>query len=407
MPKIPFIRNAICIAIITASASSAAASPAMLVSPLVDHPVVMPTVARTTGNWRSGTGAWGESLATEVLRLRGFNEVKEIKSPGNTGIDRIAIKRSPTGKMLDAKFVEVKAGRSAKLRLGNTQYGGPQMSRKWLAENLKRMRSSGDPALKTLALEISRFRKQSRIPIERLGEVMQVNTKSGHVTGYAYDGRTIQYRESVERLLRNVQHQAMSAHGRDWAARNLAHLSQILATTMSDWLGKQVHQQSAADTLRITGRSSRSIRPSVLSQSRRALVFCVPQRAAGRFAPWVVLAWDAKVLADTEHAYQQGIISVRQRNVQVITTLGGMAGAFAGAKLGGATGAWLGSFGGPYIWITVPVGGTLGAMIGGSIGYFGGSAIAAYGANEWYDSIDESVKSKFELVWIGAVFVHE
>jgi hypothetical protein len=34
-----------------------------------------------------------------------------------------------------------------------------------------------------------------------------------------------------------------------------------------------------------------------------------------------------------------------------------MGGAFAGASAGGLTGAWVGSFGGPFAWITVPAGG--------------------------------------------------
>ena len=94
----------------------------------------------------------GREFCRETYRLRGFNEIHEIKNGSNNGIDRIAVKRGPSGQLLDIKFVEVKTTRSASPRLNKTRYGGTQMSRKWLAANLKEMRTSGDPALKKLAL---------------------------------------------------------------------------------------------------------------------------------------------------------------------------------------------------------------------------------------------------------------
>jgi hypothetical protein len=51
---------------------------------------------------------------------------------------------------------------------------------------------------------------------------------------------------------------------------------------------------------------------------------------------------------------------------------GGWAGAAAGAKTFGATGAAIGSFGGP---LGTIIGGGAGAIIGGGIGYYGGSKI--------------------------------
>jgi len=381
--------------------STQANSFAVAASPFIEHPVHHPIHSRSGSVWRSRVGAWGENLAEESLRLRGFDEIHEIKNGSNNGIDRIAVKRGPNGEILDAKFVEVKTTRSAKPKPGRTRYGGTQMSRKWLATNFTKMRSSGDPTLKKLALEISRFRRASGLPIESFGEIAHVNTRTGKFTGYSADGRAVKYSQSIERLLRNVQAKAGTQQARSWATRTLAQWDHIRAARMSNWLGKSAAQQSSKLILSNSGRGLAATRTAVLRQSRSAMATKVLQRSAGRVAIVVALAMDAKELFDTEYAYRTGAISVRQRNVQLVSTLGGMGGAFAGASAGGVTGAWIGGFGGPFAWITVPAGGFVGAVIGGVGGYFGGSAIAGYGATAWYNSIDASVRDKSEIAWLG------
>ncbi len=370
--------------------------------PLVDHPVHHPLEGRTGSAWRSRVGTWGENFVGETYRLRGFNEIHEIKNGSNNGIDRIAVKRGPSGQLLDIKFVEVKTTRSASPRLSRTRYGGTQMSRKWLAANLKDMRTSGDPALKKLALEISRFRKASGVPIQSLGEITHLNTRTGRLTGYTADGSAVKYSESIERLLKKIQARGGSKQIRAWAIRTLSEWDQIRSSTMSRWLGKSVSQQSSESLLSNSGRVLPATGAALLRESRSTVAAKVLRRAAGPIAAVVAFAMDAKELYDTEYAYRTGLISVRQRNIQLLSSLGGMGGAFVGAAAGGFTGAWLGAFGGPFAWITVPAGGTIGAIFGGVGGYFGGSAVAGYGATVWYKSIDASVKQKFETLWLSS-----
>jgi hypothetical protein len=222
------------------------------------------------------------------------------------------------------------------------------------------------------------------------------------ITGYSADGRIEKYSQSITRLLRNVQEKAGTRQARNLATRTLSQLDQIRAMEMSAYLGKSVSQQSAKAVLTSSGRWSSAARMSILRQFRRVLAKKLLQRAAGPIAAFVALAMDAKDLYDNEFAYRAGAISVRQRNIRLFTTLGGISGAFAGGWAGGVTGAWLGGFGGPFAWITAPTGGVLGVIIGGVGGYFGGSVVAGYGATAWYNSIDKSVRDKFELAWIGA-----
>lgn len=369
--------------------------------PLVDHPVHHPLEGRAASAWRSRVGTWGETLVEETYRLRGFSEIHEIKNGSNNGIDRIAVNRGPRGKLLDVRFVEVKTTRSVSPRLSRTRYGGTQMSRNWLAANLKEMRGSGDPALKKLALEISRFRRSSGVPIQSLGEITHVNTRTGRLTGYTADGREMKYSESIERLLKKIQDRGGSQQIRAWSTRTLSEWDQIRSATMTHWLGKSVSRESSESLLSNSGRVLPAAGATVLRKSRSTVATKLLRRSAGRIAALVALVMDAKELYDTEYAYRSGSISVRQRNIQLLSSLAGMGGAFLGASAGGITGAWLGALGGPFAWITVPAAWTIGAVFGGVGGYFGGSAVAGYGATVWYKSIDASVKEKFEISWLN------
>ena len=276
------------------------------------------------------------------------------------------------------------------------------MSRKWLASNISMMRNSGDPALKKLAREFSVFRKASGRTIESFGELIHVNTRTGMLTGYSADGRSIRYSESLGRLLKNLQLKARNPHVHIWATRTLSQWDSIRSTSMSTWLGKNVSQQSTKSILASSAQGFAVKRIAVLRQSRVALVTKVMLRSAGRIAFVVALAMDAKELFDTEYSYRTGAISARQRNMQLASKAGGIGGAAAGAWAGGVTGAWLGGFGGPVAWLTVPAGGIVGAAIGGVSGYIGGSAVAGYGATAWYNSIDVAVRNKVELAWLGS-----
>lgn len=371
-------------------------------SPLVDHPVLHPVESRSAHRWRSSVGSWGENFAERTLHSRGFAEIQEIKAGGNQGIDRVAIKRGADGAIKDVRFVEVKTTRSSNPKLNRTKSSGTQMSSKYMADNLKKLRNSGDPVLKNLALEISRYRRSSGVPVQKLGEVIHINTKSGLATTFSGDLRSVQSVVSVERQLKQIQRRAGSAEVRRWAVRSLAAWDQIRSLSMTTYLGKDVALRSRNAILASATKSSTAtFEAAALRRSRSALTNKILVRAAGPIATLVSLALDAKEFYDNETAYRNGAISQRQRNVGHLTKLAGTAGALAMAPVGAATGAWVGALGGPLAWITVPAGGFVGGTLFGVVGYFGGSTIAEYGSAAWYASIDASVRDEFERYWLA------
>ncbi len=389
-----------CLAFCTTSVATAG-SFGLVSSNLVDHPVTLPTNMRSASKWTGRTGAWGENFAEQSLRLRGFQEIHEFKSGSNGGIDRVAVKLGADGAIEDVLLLEVKTSRGGTLKLGQTKYGGRQMSRKWLAKNLLNMRRNSNSAMRTLALEISRFRKASGRSIESLGEVMHVNSRSGSVTGYMADGKTVKYSESVERLFKDIQKRASSKATRHWATRSLGAWDQIRSSRMSSWLGNTSAQQTNSSILATSGSLQNGLRRGLLNQSRRVAITKVLVRAAGPIAVFIALAIDAKEIADVELAYRSGKISLSQRNIAHASAVGGLTGFIAGGMAGGATGAWVGAFGGPFAEITVPAGAFIGATIGGVGGYVAGSAVAGYVATAWYDSIDSKLRDRFEREWMS------
>jgi hypothetical protein len=54
----------------------------------------------------------------------------------------------------------------------------------------------------------------------------------------------------------------------------------------------------------------------------------------------------------------------------------------------------IGTLGGPWAWVTVPVGGVIGGTIGGVAGYFGGSYVGEFTAQAWYGSLDRNVRER-------------
>jgi hypothetical protein len=373
-------------------------------SPLVSHPVTHPLTDRTPYSWRQGSGVWGENFADQILRLRGYDEVYEIKTRSNQGIDRVAVKRDPAGRINDVRFVEVKTNRQGSLRLSNTKRSGQQLSRDWTAARMKAMRRSNDPRVKDLAREIHRFAKNPGKSLESLGEAWHIQTHMGQFTRYAADGTTELSSGSVERLLGQLQRRAPSSETRVWAGRSLANWDQIRATEMPEWLEGSGRETRNATILKTGGRASAALEGTLVAQGRRAVMKRALARIAGPLAALIALALDVKEMVDTERAYRSGAISLRQRNIREISISGGVAGAWTGVWAGGIAGMWIGSFGGPVAWVTVPVGGFVGATIGGIGGYIGGAAVAGYAATAWYDSIDSRIRERFEAELLSMPF---
>jgi hypothetical protein len=352
----------------------------------VDHPLVASHPVRTAGAWRQGLGRFGESLAGGSLQLRGY-EVIDMKLPGNRGIDLVTVKRSAAGTVTDIRLIEVKTHYgSSRPHLGQTRVG-KQMSRQWLADRLRALRASGEQGRK-LALEISRFRRAEGIPLERLGEVHDVNLRTGRYT--IRNPVSMAQRAgpmSIERLINRVSGRSTQPASQTWAMRHLSQFDQLRQARMGNWL-------NANSSTRTFGRAS-STQIALLEEkqalrgARRGLI-----RAAGRVAVVVAVAMDAHEIYGHIRDYQTGKLSQREFNITIARSGGGIAGAWGGAAGGAWVGAQIGGLGGPLAWVTVPAGGVIGGAIGGVAGYFGGSYAGEFTAQAWYGSLDRNVRER-------------
>ena len=365
----------------------------------VDHPVMSPASYRSPYAWRISTGDWGESFVDHMLRLRGFDEVLEIKFPGRQGIDRVALRYNASGQISDLRFVEAKTHRGVAARLADTQ-DGLQLSRKWLYSRLRQMLYSSDRRCRELGNEISRFLEATGMPIEQFGEFHELNTRTGrYIRWNPLTGAELS-NESLERLLRRMKTRLPSESTRRWAREAHDSWEKIRATSMGDWLASDAlltGDTVLADDALLAGKAvSRrrllqrgaveglpEIAETATGRSLRRL-----GRAAGPIGIAVAAALDAYELYSHEMAYERGEINRRERNIRLSKSVGGLAGAWAGM----AAGAYAGSFGGPYLEVTVPIG----AFVGGITGYFVGSAATKTVASAWYSHIDDNVLQRVD-----------
>jgi hypothetical protein len=382
-------RLSFCLLLLTVIAlipGSVVAQFAAVVSAPVDHPVSIPAAAMTHHVWKTASGAWGETLIKGAYRLRGYDEVVEIKSPSGQGIDHLALKRNSAGQLVDVRFGETKTHFGGRASLSHTKHGR-QLSRDWLAKKLRVMRNSGDERMRRLAREIARFRRQEGVPIESLDEWHEVDTRSGrYMRRNPITGKQLSS-VSIERLLSRVQRRGAERMDRDWAMRSLSHWDQLNRTSIHSVLA--LHGKSGLTI----GRRSANIglarlARATVSQSVRRLAW-----AAGPIGGAVAVAIDADEIYSYVAAYQRGELNRRQ----MVTAVGISGGGIIGAGAGATAGAWIGTFGGPFAWITVPAG----AMIGGMVGYIAGSTGTGAIVETWYSSLDDDVKVSVDA-WIIA-----
>jgi hypothetical protein len=350
----------------------------------VDHPLVADHPVRTAGTWRKGIGEFGESFADGTLKLRGYR-VTNIKLPSNHGVDRVAVKYNASGKLIDVRLVEVKAHYGkGKPRLGMTK-NGQQMSRKWLADWFRKLRSTGKVGI-LLAREISVFRKVSGIPLERLGEVHDINLRSGTYT--IRNPMTLAERGgpmSIQRELNELASRSRSPAAKTWAHLHLTQLEPLHRTRMRNWmsLGQRGNAFVRVTSTRVAVLEARQ----ALRGARRVLV-----GAAGLVGTAVAVALDAYEIYGHVRDYRSGNLSRREFVTAIARSGGGITGAGAGVPVGAWVGAQLGALGGPLAPITVPAGVVIGAGVGGVAGYFGGSYVGETAAAAWYKSLDKNVR---------------
>lgn len=397
---------------------------------LVDHPVSAPLEGRSPTVWRHGVGQWGEGVGEQTLRLRGFNEIYEVKNGSNNGIDRIALKRAPNGRLLDFRIVEIKTSRTDLPKLNRTR-AGIQMDRYYLASKFRAMRKSGNPEVRKLATELSRFRRSSGRSLSSFGEVLHVRPTSNTIVGYATDGRTVKYKYSLKQTLQKLQTRSSSAATRQWATRQLVTLERIRSADMRTWTRSVglVYRPSSPWHFpwkrRLPGpldqpwpsrgpwRYPRTIPVANVSRESAAILATSVQRraqrsllssSARRAGPLIVVAATALDVYNTERAFALDRISVRERHASHARTGGGLAGGVAGGTAGAAGGAAIGAFTGPFAPICVPLFGIVGG-IGGSVGgYIGGATAADYGVKSWYRLEDKETQQAFRERFVSMRF---
>lgn len=337
----------------------------------VDHPVTNPAATRTAGQWRRGTGAWGETMAREGMRARGYNDIRTPKLRGDQGIDLIAIRRGARGVIQDVRLVEVKTHRGGVPAMGRTAKGR-QMSRQWLAAKFSSMRVSSDPAQRALAAEISKFRRSHRLSPELLGEIHDINTRTGTYTLRDPVNGQVGSQRPIDQALRRLQYSGVPAT-QTWAGFHRDRSDRIRTTNMSGWLGRPRQSDAPADRF------------------GRRLV-----RVAGPAGAVIAYAVDAGELYAARQAYVVNNISRRQyRRVQARVG-GGFVGAGVGTMAGAYWGATVSAMGGPFAWVTLPTGVLIGAGVGGMSGYFAGSGSATRAVDSWYDRLEESTRNQVD-----------
>ena len=374
------------------SATSAFSKQTTIVGPVtraVDHPITVAHPVRSAGVWRKGLGEFGETFVDGILKARGYQEVKEVKLGSNHGVDRVALKRDGTGALKEVKLVEAKAHYGkGKPKLGMTK-NGLQMSRDWLADWLKKLRNSGK-ANRALAKEISDFVKARKIPLTTLGEVHDINLRSGKYT--VRNSLTLAERSgpmSIEKLLTNTASRARNREISNWAKRHLAQFDQIRMTRMSSWLAGGKNARGLNSVAR--KEAAAQITKQSAKAGERTLL-----RAAGPIGTVLAVSIDVHEVYGHVRDYRVGKISNREMTVSVSRSIGGIYGAAQGALVGAEVGAAVGALAGPAAPVTVPIGTFVGGAAGGVVGYQAGAHVGETAASAYYRTLDKSVKNNVD-----------
>lgn len=348
---------------------------------------------RTSSTYKHTIGDWGEDFSEIFLKASGW-EVVEFKVGSNNGIDRYAFKRNWLGQIVDIRLVEVKAERKPKPSPNPTK-NGKQGSPEYIEKKFRDLKDHADPKAREFANEIEQFCKKSKKQLADLYQVFHINLDNLELSTYANDFRTkLSPSFDIERNLKNLISKASSAKRKAEAIKTLQEFDQMKALTQRSYLSdtfKQRARKSAASKLTRkspSGKVKSAIPDTKNNKATKKILAKATGKAVGKALIIVGVALDAKEFFDIERAYRSGSISVRQRNIQHAAASGGLAGAAVGAAVGAAAGSPV-----------LGLGAIPGGIIGGVGGYLAGSITSRYAANRWYDSIDDSVREKFELSW--------
>lgn len=208
--------------IVVASIGMVMASDAALLTP---HPGLV----RTLGAQTKQLGDFGESFVDAGLRARGFQVLDG--NVGVNGIDRIAVRRSATGELIDIRFIEVKTRQAVPdFNLAVTKNNGPQLSEQWTRNNLDRIAAAHpDANVRRLASEVLEQMKARPEIVRRELHGIAVETNkymvmsvddAGRVTGVVAEGR-------LTSLLKMLSSRGTSEETRAAATRHLSQFDQL------------------------------------------------------------------------------------------------------------------------------------------------------------------------------------
>lgn len=196
------------------------------------HPGVEPNGTPFTAQ----LGGFGENLVAESYSLRGYTVLDG--NIGGRGLDLVAFKRDATGALADVRLVEVKT-RTGGIPGGLAKTGrGPQMSEKWIENNLQRLseNASSDNATgrKVVSEIISRLKSD---PNAVQSELVNINTASDRMVTSALDAQgeitAEKSSQSVSRLLQQLASRGSTSEIRAAATRNLAQWDRLVAEARS------------------------------------------------------------------------------------------------------------------------------------------------------------------------------
>lgn len=337
------------------------------------HPTSHPRSGRSFTAYIQGSGQFGEDLVRRKLESEGWTWI-DAKTGGNRGLDGVALRYDADGRVADLRFVEVKTHYGGKPRLSQTAHGR-QLSRQWLARQLKLLRNSGDERKVATALMISRALKQlGSNALASRGWLYSVDTKTGVIVA--------QPRVGSSELL-SIRRAALAAALRGPGAKSRVHATRDLLRGLRGFhshkhyaalskSGRANWRMPSRDTLRRAPQMSRLLSGRTTRLATRALA-----RSAGPLGVGMSI-FTTGVLVE---GYVSG--SVTQR-----TLIREASGAAGGTLAGMGTGMALGSVAGPPGWV-------VGSLVGGMLGYLAGDV-----AVDTYFATADAETRRNTLDWI-------
>jgi hypothetical protein len=111
------------------------------------------------------------------------------------------------------------------------------MSEQWITNKLNDIKASKNPRIRGLGEELDAFRQKKGTTFQQMGEVHDINTRTGKYIRRNPETLGELSSEPLHRLLKKLQKRG-SQKTQDWATKTLSEWDQIRATQMKEWTGR-------------------------------------------------------------------------------------------------------------------------------------------------------------------------